>query len=118
MNVTILSVIFKVFYNFLYEIRDILGPKETTIMKCIKQVTSALLQKLGGIVDWPESQEARRKISTRFAKKGRPYGFPLVVGAIDGTLIGITPPRQSGSIYIGRHDQACLNVIAVSDAGS
>jgi len=85
-------------------------------MKCIKHVTSALLQRLGGIVDWPTSQEGRRKIATRFSKKGHPYGFPLVVGAVDGTLIGITPPRESGSIYIGRHDQACLNVIAISDA--
>lgn len=48
----------------------------------------------------------------------KPYGMPLVCGAVDETLVDIVAPEKSGGVFVGRHRRSCLNVLGVTDGGS
>ena len=86
-------------------------------MKCIREVTFSILENLGGLVKWPETEEENRRLVQRFAQKAKPHGFPMVIGAVDGTLIKLEVPKEKGSIYKSRYQNTSLNVVAVSDCG-
>ena len=43
-------------------------------------------------------------------------GFPNVVGAIDGTLIGIKAPSRDEHLFVSRKGGHAINVLAVCDA--
>lgn len=87
-------------------------------MRAIKQTTLAIIENLGGLVNWPDNEYENRLIARRFFQRARPHGFPNCVGAVDGTLIDIVAPSDTGGVFIGRQRRSCLNVLAVTDGGS
>jgi len=63
------------------------------------------------IVSWPSSA-ARRVIADEFESR---YGFPGVVGCIDGSHIPIKAPSLDRDSYINRKGFASVNLLAVCD---
>lgn len=47
---------------------------------------------------WPTAEEAKETMDTIKQR----YNFPRVIGAIDGTHIKITAPRDNGESYVNR----------------
>lgn len=86
-------------------------------MKSIREVTMAIRNRLGNIVNWPISEAENRPIVRRFTQKAKPYGFPMTVGTVDGTLIRIIVPKLQVSVYKSRYQNTALNVCAVTDCG-
>ena len=43
------------------------------------------------------------------------YGFPGVIGAIDGTHVRVLPPALHKADYLNRRGIACINLTAVCD---
>lgn len=64
----------------------------------MRRVINALCFHLHTFIKWPSIEEAR---STWELIKNR-YGFPKVIGAIDGTHIRIVAPKMNPESYINR----------------
>lgn len=87
-----------------------LGPSRTTVMYSIRSVARALIENLGHIINWPETEEKRRQITAKFADKTKP-GIPFIAGCVDGTLIPIYAAATSGGTYRDRYGTNSLNVL-------
>lgn len=64
----------------------------------MRRVINALYEKVGTFISWPNRQDAEQTMETIENN----YGFPGVIGAIDGTHIKITAPKDHGESYVNR----------------
>jgi len=64
----------------------------------VRRVINALYEKRGTFIFWPSRQEAEKTMETI----ENHYGFPGVIGAIDGTHIKITAPKSHSESYVNR----------------
>uniref|UniRef100_A0A915LNJ6 Harbinger transposase-derived nuclease n=1 Tax=Meloidogyne javanica TaxID=6303 RepID=A0A915LNJ6_MELJA len=100
--------------DFYYSIGDSMGMSANSVCTIIKKVTKAILETFVHMIDWPVEEYECRRIAARFSQLARPYGMPQVAGALDGTLIDIVAPADSGGVFIGRNRRTALNVLGDS----
>ncbi|XP_012543265.1 putative nuclease HARBI1 [Monomorium pharaonis] len=69
-----------------------------TAWRSVQKVVNALYKKVATFIRWPTLEESARSMESIKRK----YGFPNVIGAIDGTHIKIISPRDNSDSYINR----------------
>ena len=79
-------------------IADRFGVSESTMVVCRDKIISVLLKLKEKLIRWPKPQELQQEVQ-EFARRN---GFPGIVGAIDGTHIGIKAPREYPERYFNR----------------
>jgi hypothetical protein len=62
-------------------------------------------------IGWPDTTYKCRKIAAQFAQIAHSYKMPNVCGCLDGTLIEIVAPKNSGGVYVSRYGRTALNVL-------
>ncbi|KAE8746937.1 hypothetical protein FOCC_FOCC006357 [Frankliniella occidentalis] len=62
-------------------------------------------------IKWPNARQ-RQQTARHYQRN---FGFPNVVGAIDGTLVPITAPREQKQRYVDRNHDYSINIQIVSD---
>ena len=81
-----------------YRISDRFGIAQTTAIKSVERICTAIINLLLPVlVRWPNVEEAR-KIMKSFSSRG----LKKVIGAIDGTHIGIKAPAKNPENYVNR----------------
>ncbi|XP_045767780.1 putative nuclease HARBI1 [Maniola jurtina] len=91
-----------------------LGLCQTAVHKCVAEVTDALNQSevLLRHIKFPSSTEERRTILKGFMDV---FGFPGVVGCIDGTHIAIIRPHLNEEAFFNRKHYHSLNALIICD---
>lgn len=79
-------------------VSDRFGIGRATAWRSVHKVVSALYFHLHTFIKWPSAEEA--KDTWTFIK--RKYGFPKVIGAIDGTHVHIAAPKINAECYVNR----------------
>ena len=83
------------------EIATIFGVTESTANHCVRAVINLTVDHLlEKIICWP-SEEEQLQVSNMYEAD---YGFPGVIGFIDGTHIPISRPSERGQDYYNRKD--------------
>ena len=77
---------------------EVFGVSTTTVHRCIKMFTDAMIKKKEEIIYLPDDAEAAA-IADRFEQK---YSYPQAFAAIDGTHIPVTPPSDGYRDFINR----------------
>lgn len=90
-----------------------LGLAQQTVSACLAEVTNALNEPhiLRKYIKFPRTETERVHVSREFNDK---FGFPGVLGCIDGTHIAIIRPGQYEEAYFNRKYYHSLNVMVVS----
>ena len=92
---------------------NIFGVAPCTLSLIIKQVCQTIVKVLASkMIRFPTSEQELRELMTRFENK---FGFPQVVGCVDGTHIPIRQPIESPHDYFCYKMKYSLNVQAVCD---
>ncbi|XP_037874020.1 putative nuclease HARBI1 [Bombyx mori] len=89
---------------------------QTTVSKCVKEVTDALVTPaiLNTFIKFPYARADRDVIRNKFFVK---YGFPGVIGCIDGCHFHIfTPKKEVEHLYYSRKHFHSLNVQMICDS--
>ncbi|XP_066583580.1 putative nuclease HARBI1 [Prorops nasuta] len=72
------------------------GVTQSTAWNCLKRVVKAIYNIRNYFIKWPTVEEAKHSWELIFQK----YGFPKVLGFIDGTHIYIAKPKEQAVDYI------------------
>ena len=81
--------------SFLQVIGNTLGLEKGTVSGVIIAVSDALCRRLSEFVQWPNIEQTRSEFFEGF-------GFPNVLGAVDGMHIRIQAPHEDESSYVYR----------------
>lgn len=71
---------------------------KATAWRSVRKVVHALYKRAASFIKWPSHEEVQANVDMI----QRRYGFPGVVGAIDGTHIKITGPKHNRAAYVNR----------------
>lgn len=71
---------------------------KATAWRCVHKVINSLYARVAIFIHWPTVEEAEKTMNTIEEK----YGFPEVIGAIDGTHVKIIAPRDNSESYVNR----------------
>lgn len=86
----------------------------TTVHRCVRDVCCAIITtKRHELVKWPNDDDGIMHLVAGFRSFA---GIPNIVGAIDGSNIGIVTPPFSGDAYIDRKGHTSIKLQAVCDA--
>ncbi|XP_012234639.2 uncharacterized protein [Linepithema humile] len=83
-----------------------------TAWRCVLRVTKALYRLRNTFISWPTRAQAEQT----WTKMEQRYGFPGVIGAVDGTLIKISAPARNPEAYICRKNYHAIQLQVVCDA--
>ena len=99
--------------NFQKVTGDIHGISQPSVSRIINRVSRALCRKAAQVIRFPPSTcEELQRVSAGFFEK---YGFPGVIGCIDGSLIRIKAPSVDEPIYVCRKNYHALNIQGICD---
>lgn len=90
MNQVLLTLRFYATGNFLRACGDFSGVSISTASRVVRKVSTAIASLLRRMIKMPEDEEIRAMQQTFHAM----YGFPRVIGCIDGTHIRIQSPDK------------------------
>ena len=89
------------------------GVGHSTVSHSIRQVSHAVVTVLGPqLIQFPTTTEGLNEVMARFESK---FGFPMVVGCVDGTHIPIKQPNENAHDYFCYKLKYSLSVQAVCD---
>ncbi|XP_025154163.1 putative nuclease HARBI1 isoform X2 [Harpegnathos saltator] len=71
---------------------------KATAWRSVQKIVHALYKKITSFIKWPTIEEAQQSMDTMEQQ----YGFPNVIGAVDGTHVKITAPQEHSESYINR----------------
>jgi hypothetical protein len=80
---------------------------------CISEIAVALQTIAHGWIQFPVTEESRQAVQMEFMEK---FGFPGIIGAIDGTHVAILQPVQDEHLYFNRKGFHSKNVQIICDA--
>ncbi|CAH2088804.1 unnamed protein product [Euphydryas editha] len=88
---------------------------QPSFSRCLQEVTNALNieQVLLKYIKFPFSRREREVIMKEFMEK---FGFPGVIGCIDGTHVALIRPKDHEEVYFNRKNYHSLNVLIICDA--
>ncbi|XP_066583781.1 uncharacterized protein [Prorops nasuta] len=92
-------------------VSDRFGVGKATAWRSTQRVVKALYSHLHSSIKWPSIEEAK----ITMAKIENTYGFPKVIGAIDGTHIKIAAPKDKSEAYVNRKRDHYLQLQAIYD---
>lgn len=84
------------------------GSAHLSIMEAVQAIATELFDIY---IKWPKAEECQR-IASAFEDK---FGFPNVIGCIDGTHVPIKAPAKEREGFINRKGFPSVNVLAVCD---
>lgn len=94
-------------------ISEIFGLAKSTVWKCVRRVCKAIIQILKPIwITIPNADECE-EAARLFKQK---IGLPQIIGALNGSRILITPPKEGYSDFINRKNLLFLNLQSPVDA--
>ncbi|XP_066585890.1 uncharacterized protein [Prorops nasuta] len=97
--------------NSLRCINDRFGVGNATVWRSTRRIVNALYSLVNIFIKWPSKEEAKET----WQKVKERHGFPIVIGAIDGTHIKIAAPKENHEAYINRKAYHSLQLQAVCD---
>ena len=86
---------------------------QSSVSRIIEDVTNILFERAQNVIRMPSSSQQISRTKQDF---GRKFGFPNVIGCIDGTHIPIKAPIHEEAIYVNRKNFHSLNIQAVCDS--
>ncbi|XP_018568602.1 putative nuclease HARBI1 [Anoplophora glabripennis] len=91
---------------------------QSSISRCLSEVTDFIVELLGYVIRFPETEEEKNQEKFQFTQLG---GFPGITGCIDCTQIAIISPKthdpeMPGVIFYCRKQYYSLNVQIVCSA--
>jgi hypothetical protein len=89
-------------------LRDSHGPSTESVFRIVHRVLDVLIQLKTELIRWPEDC---RKVAAQFYSIA---GFPMTIGALDGTHVRVSPPLEDEAQFVNRHHQHSINVLAVA----
>ncbi|XP_066589340.1 putative nuclease HARBI1 [Prorops nasuta] len=90
-------------------VSDRFGVGKATAWRSVRRVTNAIYSYLHTFIKWPSIEKAKITMN----KIKNEYGFPKVIGAIDGTHIKIAAPKVNSEAYVNRKGYHSLQLQAV-----
>ena len=88
------------------------GISQCSVSRCIANITDALCSCASDLIHFP-NEDGQRRNQLRFQDK---YGFPKVLGCVDGSHIPIVAPPTNEPLYVNRKGYHSINVQAICDA--
>ena len=88
------------------------GISQPSVSRCIRTVSDALCSYAREFVLFP-NKTGQLIHQQRFYER---YGFPKVIGCIDGTHVPILAPPQNEDVYVNRKNFHSLNIQAICDS--
>lgn len=90
------------------------GIARCTVGCVIQEICNLISEKIGPIlINFPSEKDAVINASSRFLQK---FGFPQVIGCVDGTHIPIKQPTENSHDYFSYKMSYTLNCQAICDA--
>ncbi|KAB0797450.1 hypothetical protein PPYR_08444 [Photinus pyralis] len=85
---------------------------QTSVSRCLTEVTDILVQVLGHLIKFPETEVEKNQEKQRFVDSG---GFPGIIGCIDCTQVAIIAPKTEdpempGVVFYCRKQYYSLNI--------
>ena len=99
--------------NFQRVSGDLAGISQPSVSRAVAQVSAAIIATKLNLIKFPATAQERETTKAKFMHK---FGFPNVLGAIDGTHVAIKSPTVNEHLYVNRHQRHSINVQAVCDA--
>ncbi|KAI4469675.1 hypothetical protein MML48_1g02985 [Holotrichia oblita] len=87
---------------------------QPSVSRCIKKITLAIATNL--MRQWirlPQTNEQRAQYRHAFQRK---YRMPNILGAVDGTHVGIVKPQENENTYVNRKGYHSINVQIICDS--
>lgn len=88
------------------------GLSQTAVHRSIHEVTHALTNVVDQFVCLPNTQDERNFIKTEIMQR---WGFPGIVGVIDGTHVAILKPTENEQNYMNRKGFHSINTQIICD---
>ena len=83
------------------------GIARCTVGQVIQEICQILAKDLGpDLIKFPETKEEVSKVSSEFLHR---FGFPQVIGCVDGTHIPIKQPSENAHDYFSYKQIYCCN---------
>lgn len=90
-----------------------IGIAQQTVSKYLPEVCNAIQTIAPRWIQFPNTEDAKRRIKEGFMHE---FGFPGVIGVIDGTQIRIDEPLEDEHIYFNRKGYHAKNVQIICDS--
>lgn len=74
------------------------GVSKSTAWNCVKKFVQSLIKYKSLFIKWPSIENSMETSAVIEAT----YGFPEVIGFLDGTLVRIAAPKQDKQCYVDR----------------
>lgn len=88
------------------------GMSQTAVHRCVHEVTQALANISNQFISLPNTQDERNFIKNEIMQR---WGFPGVVGIIDGFHVAILKPTENEQNYINRKGYHSINSQIICD---
>ena len=85
------------------------GISQCSVSRCIATITDALCARAKDFIYFP-NVDGQKRNQLLFQEK---YGFPKVLGCVDGSHIPIVAPFTNGHLYVNRKGYHSINVQAI-----
>ena len=95
--------------SYMSVIGDVHGVSKLTVSRCVNQVSRCILHNLSNYVQFPMSAEEQQRVKYELYDIKE---FPLVLGAVDGTLISIKAPSVE-DLNVSRKGYHAINILSV-----
>lgn len=92
-------------------IGNLFGVSAAFVCICVKEVCQAIQKRFPNVINLPQGENLLQVIQCYEEK----WGFPMCVGAIDGTHIPISAPTESHTDYVNRKGRHSIIMQAVVD---
>lgn len=92
-------------------IGNLFGVSPAFVCICVKEVCQTLRNRLSTVINMPQGENLLQVIQCYEEK----WGFPMCVGAIDGTHIPLLAPTESHTDYVNRKGRHSIIMQAVVD---
>lgn len=99
--------------NFQTVTADLHGISKASISRIVRDVSISLVKRSPSYIKLPNNETA---ITNSMFDFSRICGFPNVIGAIDGTHVGIKSPSFEENVFVNRKNYHSINTMAVCDA--
>ncbi|XP_005994811.1 putative nuclease HARBI1 [Latimeria chalumnae] len=92
---------------------DAAGISQSSMSRCVSQVTAALVRRANGYIRFPTSRQQQQRVKQEFYLKA---GFPNVLGAVDCMHVALRPPADHEDRFRNRKQFHSMNMQVVCDA--
>ncbi|CAC5388958.1 HARBI1 [Mytilus coruscus] len=92
---------------------DIMGISQSSVSRIVQQVSTAISRQAGRFITFPVTAPQQQSVKEGFKER---FGFPNVLGCVNGTLIQIKAPSVREDVYVCRKGYHALNIQGICDS--